>query len=397
MKRVKLWAFDVWRPTAMLLIGLLLAGFIYGSHLGSLTHGASLQEQQYIASVTSGKDLLTHPVYAMHKIPVYLLFKLHVHNLAAYRAISASFMTLAVVACFFVLREWYSNRIALLGSWLFATSAWMLHIGRLATPEASFLLIMPLLWAAVWLYNTTLRKSALLVLSVLIGMSFYIPGFGWLLIASGVWQRKLILKELHDVTPWFKIYCAAIIGILLIPLIWASVLHPSELLLAAGLPHAWPTPQLIIKQILKVPMYLLLRGPADPGRWLGRLPLLDVFSSAMMVLGLYSIRYHLKLVRLQLLLGSSAFMAVLIALGGPVSITVLMPAVYILIASGIAFMLQQWLVVFPRNPIPRTIATTLVSICILLAAFYHISQYYIAWPNTPATRSAFSYSLPKIQ
>lgn len=393
MKRVKLWVFDVWRPTTMLIVGLLLAGFIYGSHIGDLTHGTSMQETNYIGSVSSGKDLLNHPMYAMHKIPVYMLFKLHVHSIAFYRAISACFMTLAVVACFFILREWYSNRIAVLGAWLFATSAWMLHVGRLATPEASFLLMMPLLWAAVWLYNTTLRKTALLVLSLLIGMSFYIPGFGWLLIASGIWQRKVIIKELEDVDVWFKIYCLAIIGILLIPLIWASVLHPSELLLAGGLPSKFPTPKLIAKQIIKIPMYLLFRGPADPSHWLGRLPLLDLFSSAMLILGLYSMRYHLKLIRIQLLVGTSAFMAFLIALGGPITITVLMPAVYLTIAGGVAFMLQQWFVVFPRNPIAQTIATTLVSVCILLASFYHVSHYFIAWPQAPATKSAFTQHL----
>ncbi len=59
--------------------------------LGSLTKGVSKAEHDYISSVTSGKKLLDNPVYAVHKIPTYALFKLDVNRVAAYRAISGLF------------------------------------------------------------------------------------------------------------------------------------------------------------------------------------------------------------------------------------------------------------------------------------------------------------------
>jgi hypothetical protein len=165
---------------------------------------------------------------------------------------------------------------------------------------------------------------------------------------------------------------------------------PKELLLAAGLPDTVTNLKMLLDNFFNIPEWLFLSGPNDPVHWLGRLPLLDVFSTAMLVLGIYSIRYHLEFIRVQLLVGSSMLLTLLITLGGPVTITVLMPAIYILIAGGVAFLLQQWFTVFPRNPIAKTIATTMMSVSILLVSYYHISHYFIAWPQSPATKAAFS-------
>jgi len=385
----------MWRPILVFLAVAAVVGFILGFKLGSLTPGASAPEQQYVSSLTSGKLLLKDPVYIVHKLPMYMLYKLNIHSLAAFRAVSAVFATLAVVSCFFILREWYTDRVALLGSWLFLSSAWILHIGRLATPEASFLLMMPLLWIAVWLYNTTLRKSALLLLSFGSALAFYIPGFGWLLLTVGIWKRRLLWKELKHVPWWFISLCVLIIITTLIPLILASIHDRDILLRATGLPDRLPHIKNIAENLLNIPGYLFYKGPEDAIKWLGRLPLLDAFSAAMFILGVYSMRYHFKLTRIQLLAGSSIILALLIAIGGSVTITAVIPVVYILAAGGVAFMLQQWLVVFPRNPVARTIATTLMSISILFVSFYHVNHYFIAWPQTPATKAVFDQSLLK--
>lgn len=380
----------MWRSIlAFLGVSLVVVSF-FGFRLGSLTSGVSLPEKNYIASVSSGKEIIKHPVYAVHKIPVYALSKLHVNRLAAYRAVSAAFASLAVVSCFFVLREWYTNRVALLGSWLFLCSAWVLHSSRLAIPEASYLLLMPLLWAVVWLYNTTLRQTALLLLSFLCAASFYIPGFGWLIIIMAAWQYKRLWTELIQVPWWFRLICVLVVIGGLVPLAWAGLASPNELLLAGGLPSQVPHLKDVLLNAVRIPEHLFLRGPNDPVRWLGRLPILDIFSTAMLVLGIYSVRYHLKLIRIQLLVGSSLLLSLLITLGGPLTITVLMPVLYILIAGGIAFMLQQWLAVFPHNPIARTLATTFISITVLFVSFYHVTHYFIAWPGAPATKAVFS-------
>lgn len=390
MKKIKAWVFMMWRPILAFVAVSLVVSATLGYKLGSLTGGASQTERQYIASINSGRNILEQPVYAVHKIPVYGLNKLATKRLAVYRLVSASFAALAVVSCFFVLREWYSDRIAILGSFIFLCSAWVLHTGRLATPEASFLLLMPLLWAVVWLYNTTLRKTALLLLSMLCAICFYVPSFGLLLLMAAIWKHKKLWEELSQVPWWFRLLCLLVVLIGLTPLGLAALKTPQVLLLAAGLPENLPALSSLIKNAISIPEHLFVRGPVDPVRWLGRLPLLDVFSWVMLVLGVYSIRYHLKQIRIQVMAGSSLLLILLLILGGPLTITVLMPAIYVLIAGGLAFMLQQWMTVFPRNPIARALAVSLLSGSVLLVAFYHLNHYFVAWPGSPTTKAAFS-------
>ncbi|MES2971421.1 MAG: hypothetical protein V4702_03815 [Patescibacteria group bacterium] len=394
MKKFREWVVLMWKPIlAFLVVAVIVCG-ILGFRLGSLTGGVSLSERDYIASVDSGRELLQNPTYALHKIPTYLLFKLDIQRIAFYRLVSVIFAALSVVSCFFILREWSTDRIAILGTWLFLTSAWLLHIGRLASPEASYLLILPLVWAAIWLYNTTLRKTALIVLSLLSGMAFYIPGFGVLLVGIAVWQYKKIWSELRQVPWWFRLLCGLIICILLLPLILASIDSTRELLRAVGLPTGMPKLKTIGNNLLNIPEYFLLRGPDDATKWLGRLPLFDAFSTVMMIVGFYSLRNYWRLIRSQMLIVGCIYFGILIGLGGPVAITVLVPIAYIFIALGLTFMLQQWYAVFPHNPIARAIATTLLSLSILLVSFYHLSHYFIAWPESPLTKQTFSHKLP---
>ena len=370
----------------------IVTGFLLTHRLGSLVPGLSLEEQRYIQAQVSGRQILDNPVFAFHKIPIYILFKLQIHSLGAYRAISGLFAMSMVISSFFILKRWYSLRIATAGSLLLASAAVTLHLGRLATPEATFMLILPLFAVVTWLLATKKRKLSLLILSALIGLSLYVPGFIWLLLGLCAWQRKNLWRAIKKLPWWFRAICGLVIILISLPLIVASSHTPQNVLLAAGLPTHLPSVGHISKNILRIPLQLFILGPKDPVRWLGQLPLLDVFSTVMLVLGVYSLRYHLSKTRPRLLVASIIIITSLVALGG-IPLTSLVPLLYVLSAGGIAFMLQQWFTVFPRNPIARAIATSLVSIAVLLVAFYATSHYFIAWPGSPATQQVFNQKL----
>lgn len=386
----------MWRPLLVCLVVSLIVGGVFGFQLGGLAKGASAAEQTYIVSTTSGKKLLQDPTFILHKIPTYVLFKLGVNQIGYYRAVSAIFAAIAIVSCFFILREWHTDRVAILGTALFLTSAWVLHIGRLATPESSYFLMMPLLWCTVWLYNTTLRKSAILLLSLLAALSVYIPGFGWFLVIAILWKRKLLWKEIVHVPVWFRAICLLLILIVLTPVAIAAIKSLPVLLAINGLPAQLPNLKQTGQNFINIPVQLLIKGPGDPTKWLGRLPILDAFSAVMLVLGAYSLRYQLKLPRAHLLLAITSLIILFIGSGGPVTISALMPAVYLLVAAGIAFMLQQWFAVFPHNPVARTLATTIMSVVVILTSYYHVRHYFIAWPQTPATKASFGRSIADI-
>ena len=395
MKQFRAWVLIMWRPFLVILAMAVILSLILGFKIGSLTSGVSEAETEYIASATTIDEVLNAPSFLPHKFTVFGANFIGIKSISVFRAISAVFAAVAVVCCFFILREWYSDRIAVLGTWLLLSSAWMLHIGRSATPEVSFLLLFPLLWSVMWLQITTLRKSAWISVTFFTAASVYIPGFIWVLFVAAVWQRKTLIKELKAVPTWFRIFCILLILIVLLPWAWAIYHDSHQLLAALALPSILPNIKELGQQLLTVPAHLLWQGPNDPSRWLGRLPILDIFSTVMLILGAYSLRFHISLNKVRLLLATSLIFIVLITIGGIDTITPLIPMVYLLIAGGIAYMLKQWFSVFPRNPLARTLATTLMSLIVLLVSYYHISHYFIAWPRTPDTKSSFSYSLVK--
>lgn len=395
LKRLKTWFFEIWRPALItLLVGLIICSML-GFQIGGLTKGISSREQQYIANIDSGREVLSNPSFLVHKLPTYILFKLGAERVAYYRLVSAAIGALAVLSCFYVLRRWYTTRVALIGSWLLLSSAWLLHVTRLALPESSLLLFMPLLWSAVWLYTTKRRQYALSALCIIGVLCVYVPGFVWLVAGLVAWQRKTILSELKQVKLWFKIAAALCVLIGMAPLAYGASQNPQELLLIAGLPDSLPSIKAIGLNFVNIPVQLLVRGPDNPELWLGRLPLLDVFTAAMAACGVYSLRYQLKLIRTQMILVSSIAFVLMIGLGGPVGMIAILGIVYLLAGTGISFFLKQWFTVFPRNPFARGLATTLVSITVGLVSYYHISHYFIAWPQTPATRAVFTESLIK--
>ena len=250
-----------------------------------------------------------------------------------------------------------------------------------------------LLLAAVaygyWIRSTKRSALAGLIGVVLACSLIYVPGLVWFVVLGAIWQRKQIGTHLKDSK--LSIPVIGIIGvILLVPLVVAISRQPSLFRTLIGL----PTGQLanaydIFRHILNVPVQLFLHGPANPVIWLGQLPLLDVLAIAMAVLGAYAYFRRRQLDRTKLLAAILLIGTVLIGLRGSVSMIILAPFIYILITAGIGYLLNEWLSVFPRNPLARTTGLALIFLVVALSSFYNLKQYFIAWPGAPATKKAF--------
>jgi dolichyl-phosphate-mannose--protein O-mannosyl transferase len=138
-----------------------------------------------------------------------------------------------------------------------------------------------------------------------------------------------------------------------------------------------------------VPMYVFARGEVSPAFTIGRLPLLDVGTSIFFVLGSYWYLFQSKLDRTKLLTIGLIFGLILAGLNGSSYLAFLLPFVYLVAIGGLALMLQQWFTVFPRNPLARGIGVGVMSLLIAVIGFYHLQSYFVAWPNTPATKQHF--------
>ena len=156
-------------------------------------------------------------------------------------------------------------------------------------------------------------------------------------------------------------------------LIWMPLIgsylfkSPKNVLNWLGLPQQFASPIHIVKEFGAVFYHIFIRGPLLPNLWLGRLPILDIFGVITALTGIYFYAIHIKATRTHLLFVSFLIGAILIALGGSVPLSIVIPIIYIFIAAGLAYLLTQWLSVFPKNPIARSVGYILISLAVAMS------------------------------
>lgn len=362
--------------------------FLY--RLGTLVNGFNSSELAARASSSTWWFVVKDPLNAPHKLLQFLIQTSGHHGLFAMRLASVIFSGVFVVMFYYVVLKWHTQRVALLGTLLLVTSSWLLHIGRAATPDILQLSIITAFAYGAWLQYTKRSGLALLLGSCLAAILLYIPGFIWYVIGAIVWQHKRIMGLAKE-APIFASMCVILFVVLLIPL--ALAIKQNLVLLQSVFGFSLIRPLYInnlSSNFVHIPEMLLLKGPNNPALWLGRLPLLDVFSATMVVLGAYAYFFRRRLDRTKLLGGTLLISVFLITIGGVAKIDLLLMPLYLLAIAGITLMLQRWFTVFPRNPVARALGTLLITLAVVATSYYHLSHYFIAWPNTPATKSVYN-------
>jgi hypothetical protein len=123
-------------------------------------------------------------------------------------------------------------------------------------------------------------------------------------------------------------------------------------------------------------------------------PLLNVGESVLFIAGLILLVKRPILRGNYFLLGTLIVSTILIVIGGSATIAMLTPLIYLTIAGGLFYMLDQWLTVFPRNPIAKYSGVLLLMTLVSFSILYHLRAYYTAWPNAPETKVVYSVKQP---
>lgn len=336
------------------------------------------------------QKIINKPINAPHKLVQYIPQKIGNNGTTAIRLASVTFALLILASFYLLIESWHTRRVAVIATLLFGTSSWFLHIARNGTPEILLAILPGILFSAAWLREQKLsRLSIVLLIFASVGL-IYIPGFIWFVLISIGWQIKEIINGFEKLPYKVIVPSTLLTMILLAPLVYASVLDWGVLREIAGLPSSVPTVKEFLDNVLSIPRQLFWDGRQAQELWLPGTPLLDIFSAVMLAIGSYAYIFRMKLDRTRLLIGFGVLSTILIGIGGAVTSTILMPLAYILIAAGIAWLLQQWFTVFPRNPFARSIAVIMVSIAVASSAFYNLNHYYEAWQKAPETRATYS-------
>lgn len=385
--RLQSFAGSHWQTIVSVVAVLAVLSAVLLPGLGSLVPTSSVFEQPGYLGVNNKQQLVEEISFAPLKLVQAAAVKVDEGNTVLLRLASVGVALVATFVFFAVLRIWHTRRIALLTMLLFISSSYVLHAARFAGQDVLYLTAIPtLLLIGTWLKSKK-KVNRMPIAAGLLALLLYLPGL-WLLIfaaAAAFYKRLWLAWKFVGVRT--RLISAISFLLLLSPLIYSFVRYPRQIGGWLGLPGtAELSPAILLSNLKEIPLSLFVNGPNNPASWLLGTPVFDVFTLAMMLVGIYAyIRGHHPL-RARLL-GGFGFLAVaLIMLGGMVSLTLLLPLFYLAVAAGLARMLQSWFAVFPRNPYARTLGLIVLTAATLLASSYHLQRYYIAWPNAPETR-----------
>jgi hypothetical protein len=394
MRKLRIPVADLIRPLSWGLVGLVLLSALLTFRLGSLHTGISATEAPTVQALQSnslsGREIFTQDsLFLPYKLVAYGLEKAGLTSTAEIRLIGVVFALLGMVAFYFILRKWHTNRVALFAGFLLATSSWFLYSARLAAPEVSYLLVPWLLYFGIRLQENNLRFIGLGAIVCMVMLLLHVPGLVLFIVPAAVWQRRRIRKELKLAGKFQSILLLTGSMVMLLPLIFTFINDASLMLDWLGMTAGRPSLIEFLKNLVGIPVQLFLRSDADPASHVGRLPYFDIATTVLIVLGVYRYLFMRKLDRAKLLAAGLGVGAVLAACNMQAS-AVLLPFLYIIAARGFALLLQQWFTVFPRNPLARQTGVGLLVVLTALVGYYNLLRYYVVWPHTPATKQAYS-------
>lgn len=364
--------------------------------LGDLTNNQLSYAEWQASNLTYGWNGLLHdpfylPLKAVRSI-VFLLSGNHSTYLIRLPNVILGALTITMFTG--LIRLWHGNRTAILSTTLFATSAWVLHASRLASYDILYLLLIPALLLSIAAMQRLATKAQVFYGSLLVwGALLYLPGAVWLVALTIFWERRAIKLGWQHFKSIKQRFLYVFSGLIWLPLLLIELTKSGMLKLWLGLPQNLDTPLNILKHIWEVIFNIAIHGPSNASVWLPQAPIFDIFTLVMAGLGIYFYAKHWRVGRARILLSFFIVGTVLIALSGPVSFSLIVPLIYICVATGIAYLIHEWLQVFPINPFARTLGISLVVLAISLSCVYNLRSYFIAWPHNTITQSTFTHRL----
>lgn len=371
----------------LILIGLMLF------RLGSITKGLALSEVKVSTYPVGWHGIYSSPMFLPLKVVQSIDFKLFVdHGKTLTRLPNTLFGAGSIIFFGGIVYLWHGRRTAILSTLLFACSAWVLHVSRLASYDVMYLFgITLLLFMHQVLYKFDGKVSIWFMNLFVWGLLLTIPGFVWVVLVDIIFQREVIADSWKEFSATRQRILAVILPILFLPLVIPDLSRKGELLKWIGMPAHFPGLLTLLRHFGAVFYHLLIRGPLYPTVWLGRAPVLDLFVLATCLLGIYFYASKYKSSRTRLLGLLFLISVLLVTVNGAVSFSILIPFAYIMSAMGISYLLHNWLKVFPKNPLARGFGIALVSLAVALSCIYNLRAYFVAWPDDPTTVSTFSH------
>ncbi|MDQ3065175.1 MAG: glycosyltransferase family 39 protein, partial [bacterium] len=354
---------ELWYPLVLGGLGLLIALSLMSWRLAGLTPGLSETEIATYNSANSVADIFDNALNGPYKIGIYLSTRVF-NNAFGLRIVGALIGVVTIGLFYLIAQKLLIMRNALITTVLFATSSIFLHTTRLASPNVMLLSLLALVAIGAMVRFDKRTDLGWILASIIVALSLYTPGIIIFVIIGALWQLRRVKKSFSNLSSDILIICAVIFSLLLAPLIISIIRDPALGAQLIGIPESLPNIKDFGESLLRIPSSIFAISPDNPVYWLGRQPILDVFSIVMIIYGLISLFRQFRLERLVLFVGIFVLSSIWIAISGNhQAIIILIPFLYLIIGMGIQDFTDIWLAVFPRNPIARY-----TGLCLLIVA-----------------------------
>ncbi len=385
----------MWRPVLISVAAIVVVFGLLGWRLHTLTSGLSQPEVETYQATRNMGDLLDNTVNAPYKVAVFVSTKLS-NSTFGLRVVNVLVGAISIIVFYMLSRKLFKLNVALATTALFATNSFLLVMSRMANAQVMLLSLLALVAVGFMVRFDRRQDLAWILMCVVAGLSLYVPGMAVIIFLAAVWQFTRIRRSFESLSPAVIIICSVTLSILAAPIVINLIRFPVLWREYMGLPATFARLPVMGREMLRAAGALFMLSPTKPAYWLGRQPILDVFSGVLFIFGLWALSRRFKLDRLWLVVGLFVLIFAWIAVSGDILyLLALLPFIYIVIGFGLQSLLSQWLSVFPRNPIARSVGLILVLSAVALAVNFQLQRYFVAWPHNQQTKAAFDLSLPK--
>ncbi len=339
-------------------------------------------QHQQLLSQSSSIELIQHQVtFLPQKIFLYLNNTSVLSGTFMLKILSF-FLTLLVVYLFYAAcRRWLGKTTALITTFLFASSSWVILSSQSLKFDDIYLLFIPLVIYINYLLAGNKNYLKIVAATLAFSVTLYSPGMVWpilgIIVLLPMFMQKILAKyNLGSI--WIFI---TLTFVSILPLFVVSLLHNANFsYLLTGHDKAefagiWQNLQTSVQA-------LFVKGPVDSTDWLSGTPIIDYLVSVLFLFGLVYLCVDNKIrSRFYFLAVSIVSVFLVTAFVGLPALSLVVPVIYITAGFGLRFLLDRWQSLFPNNPVARNTGLSLVIFVVCLSAGYQVTRYYIAWPK----------------
>lgn len=385
----------------VLLLVMLLSLLLRVWKIDSIPSGFSDQERHIVDLITKvdinhlwlGSEFY-HGGYVYLAYLFTKVFGLTVLNLRIFSAIIGS---ITILFSYIFISKWFSKKIAIFTSFLFAISSFHITISRLILPEillpAVLLILFSVLTDAyrnkdIWLFGLA---------GFLVGFGFYTsPVFLVVPVIFAISGLYFFFKNKKFFTSYKQEILIAALGFAAasLPFVVSFVTSPMAYLTFYGFNRSvWQ----IVMNIGQVPLLLFNSTPRDYFLNIGTEPLLDPFIYVTSIAGFMFALFSIQRRKYFFMITWLVFFVFYAALKRGVQVIDLigiLPVLYTFSALILDYVLDKWFATFPYNRSARLLVVTIISIFFALATLYNYERYFVAYGNSKSVMIEFTGKSP---